>query len=161
MTAWPYVWWWRKRPVAWDQATGAFRRLDRKGQRCRVVARGSLGSVLVEFPDGYCVLTSRHAVRRTAVAFAAPPEAPSCTPEDAVAHNEMVSAVRTAVRGLSQRLATVVVLRFGLYDNIDRTRKEVAARIECDERRAMWIERQALRRLRHPSISRRLREVLP
>jgi hypothetical protein len=36
----------------------------RKGQPCRVVARGALGSVLVEFEDGYRVVTSRYAVRR-------------------------------------------------------------------------------------------------
>jgi hypothetical protein len=33
---------------------------DRKGQRCRVLARGKLNSILVEFePDGHKVITSR------------------------------------------------------------------------------------------------------
>ncbi len=37
----------------------------RNGQRCRIVARGSKNSVLVEFEtDGYRVVTSRYAVRR-------------------------------------------------------------------------------------------------
>jgi len=48
----PLVWWWRARLP------------DRKCQACRVVVRGSLGTVLVEFPDGFRVATSRHAVRR-------------------------------------------------------------------------------------------------
>jgi len=37
---------------------------ERKGQPCRVVARGVLNSVLVEFADGFRVVTSRYAVRR-------------------------------------------------------------------------------------------------
>lgn len=37
---------------------------ERKGQRCRVLARGKKNSILVEFEDGYRVITSRYAVRR-------------------------------------------------------------------------------------------------
>jgi len=38
---------------------------ERHGTRCRIVARGSMNSVLVEFEaDGYRVVTSRYAVRR-------------------------------------------------------------------------------------------------
>jgi hypothetical protein len=50
--AYPLVWWWRAKLP------------ERKGEPCRVVVRGSLGTVLVEFPDGFRVTTSRHAVRR-------------------------------------------------------------------------------------------------
>lgn len=37
---------------------------ERKGQPCRVLARGKLNSVLVEFADGHQVITSRYAVRK-------------------------------------------------------------------------------------------------
>jgi hypothetical protein len=37
---------------------------ERKGQRCRVLARGKLNSCLVEFGDGVRVVTSRWAIRR-------------------------------------------------------------------------------------------------
>jgi hypothetical protein len=37
---------------------------ERKGQGCRVVARGRLNSCLVEFADGTRVITSRWAVRK-------------------------------------------------------------------------------------------------
>ena len=37
---------------------------DRYGQRCRLLARGALNSVLVEFEDGRRVVTSRYALRR-------------------------------------------------------------------------------------------------
>lgn len=46
------IWYWRKRLP------------ERKGQRCRVVARGALNSALVEFEDGWRVVTSRYAVRK-------------------------------------------------------------------------------------------------
>ena len=39
---------------------------ERKNQLCRVLARGKLNSILVEFDkDGYRVVTSRFAVRKT------------------------------------------------------------------------------------------------
>ena len=37
---------------------------ERKGQPCKVLARGKMNSILVEFEDGYKVITSRYAVRR-------------------------------------------------------------------------------------------------
>lgn len=54
MTIWDHRWWWCARPIG--QA--------RKGQPCRVLVRGAMNNVLVEFPDGYRVVTSRYAVRR-------------------------------------------------------------------------------------------------
>lgn len=39
-------------------------RLDRKGQTCRVMARGAMNSCLVEFEDGWRMVTSRNALRR-------------------------------------------------------------------------------------------------
>lgn len=36
---------------------------ERKGQECRILARGKMNSILVEFTDGYKVITSRYAVR--------------------------------------------------------------------------------------------------
>lgn len=39
-------------------------RMGRKGQRCRVTARGTMNSCRVEFEDGYTAITSRNAVRR-------------------------------------------------------------------------------------------------
>lgn len=46
-----HVWYWRKRLP------------ERKGQSCRILARGAMNSILVEFRDGYRVVTSRYAVR--------------------------------------------------------------------------------------------------
>jgi hypothetical protein len=54
MTTWTHRWYWRSRLPA------------RHGQPCRVLARGAMNSVLVEFADGWRVVTSRHAVRSIA-----------------------------------------------------------------------------------------------
>lgn len=49
-----HIWWWRTRLP------------ERKGQRCRILVRAKrMNSVLVEFEDGFRVVTSRYAVRRT------------------------------------------------------------------------------------------------
>lgn len=47
-----YVWFWKSRLP------------ERKGQPCRIVARGKMNSILVEFSDGFRVVTSRYAVRK-------------------------------------------------------------------------------------------------
>jgi len=39
---------------------------ERFGQRCRVVVRGALNSALVEFADGFRVVTSRNYLRKAA-----------------------------------------------------------------------------------------------
>jgi hypothetical protein len=59
MNSLDYVWYWHPKP---------WRPIPRKGQRCRVLVRSRrMGSVLVEFSDGFRVITSRHAVRRIRV----------------------------------------------------------------------------------------------
>jgi hypothetical protein len=55
MTVWPYIWAWSSRPLP-----------SRKGQRCRVLVRGSMNSALIELEDGYRVVTSRNGLRRAA-----------------------------------------------------------------------------------------------
>lgn len=54
-TDFPYIWFWHGKP---------HRPIYRKGQRCRVLARGKMNSALVEFEDGFKVVTSRNALRR-------------------------------------------------------------------------------------------------
>jgi hypothetical protein len=50
-SAFPFVWHFRTRLP------------ERKGEVCRVLARGRMNSILVQFPDGHRVITSRYAVR--------------------------------------------------------------------------------------------------
>lgn len=51
-TAFPYIWFWRVKHG------------DRKGQRCRVWARGTMNSIGVEFEDGFRTVTARYAIRK-------------------------------------------------------------------------------------------------
>jgi hypothetical protein len=60
--AFPYVWAWSQ-PAPWNRRAGYLDR-DRKGERCRVVCRGTKNSALVEFEDGYRTVTSRNGLRR-------------------------------------------------------------------------------------------------
>jgi hypothetical protein len=54
--AFDYVWFWNPNPM---------RPIRRKGQRCRVLVWApAKNSVLVEFEDGFKVITSRNAVRK-------------------------------------------------------------------------------------------------
>lgn len=39
-------------------------RFDRKGQTCRVIARGTMNSCLLQFDDGFRIVTSRNALMR-------------------------------------------------------------------------------------------------
>ena len=39
-------------------------RCERKGQRCKVTARGKMNSCCVEFDDGFRMVTSRNAIRK-------------------------------------------------------------------------------------------------
>lgn len=38
--------------------------MDRKGQICKMLARGAMNSALIEFEDGYLAVVSRNALRR-------------------------------------------------------------------------------------------------
>ena len=53
-------------------------RAARKGQRCRVVAKGALKSILVEFEDGQKVVTMRGTFRRLANMTDAPEWCDEC-----------------------------------------------------------------------------------
>jgi hypothetical protein len=60
MPEYPYVWFWRTNHVR----GGRMFDRNRKGERARVLARGAMNSALLEFRDGYRVVTSRSGLRR-------------------------------------------------------------------------------------------------
>jgi RNA polymerase sigma factor RpoD, C-terminal domain/RNA polymerase sigma factor, sigma-70 family len=81
-----------------------------------------------------------------------PPEAATLT----VLHSEIEHALDT----LTPRERRVLQLRFGLIDGHQRTLEEVGKRIGVTRERIRQIEAKALRKLRHPSRSKKLRDYL-
>jgi len=85
-------------------------------------------------------------------------DAPS--PVDSAARLMLREQVQNALTALSQREREVLELRFGLKDGRDHTLEEVSAFFDVTRERIRQIESKALRKLRHPSRSRHLREYL-
>ncbi|MCX6009283.1 MAG: sigma-70 family RNA polymerase sigma factor, partial [Chloroflexi bacterium] len=61
---------------------------------------------------------------------------------------------------LSDRERRVILLRFGLEDDRPRTLEEVGKEFNVTRERIRQIEAKALRKLRHPSRSRKLKDYL-
>ncbi|MEJ2740696.1 MAG: sigma factor-like helix-turn-helix DNA-binding protein, partial [Dehalococcoidia bacterium] len=61
---------------------------------------------------------------------------------------------------LSDRERRVLVLRFGLEDGRTRTLEEVGVEFHVTRERIRQIEAKALRKLRHPMRSRKLKDFL-
>ena len=61
---------------------------------------------------------------------------------------------------LTPREAKVLKLRFGLEDGKSRTLEEVGSQFNVTRERIRQIEAKALRKLRHPSRSKKLRDYM-
>ena len=79
------------------------------------------------------------------------------TPSEAASYQLLKEQVRDVLYTLSDREARVLSLRFGLEDGRQRTLEEVGRDFGVTRERIRQIEAKALRKLRHPSRSRRLR----
>ena len=62
--------------------------------------------------------------------------------------------------GLSERERKVLIMRFGLEDGVTRTLEDVGREFNVTRERVRQIEAKALRKLRHPLRSRKLRDYL-
>jgi len=81
-------------------------------------------------------------------------------PMDAAAREMLREQVQSALGALSERERQVLELRFGLVDGKDHTLEEVSRYFNVTRERIRQIEAKALRKLRHPTRSRHLREYL-
>ena len=81
-------------------------------------------------------------------------------PADAATFQLMREQVEEVLESLSDRERRVLQLRFGLEDGRSRTLEEVGRDFGVTRERIRQIEAKALRKLRHPSRSRKLRDFL-
>jgi len=81
-------------------------------------------------------------------------------PMDAAAREMLREQVQNALAALSERERQVLELRFGLIDGKDHTLEEVSRYFNVTRERIRQIEAKALRKLRHPTRSRQLKEYL-
>ena len=81
-------------------------------------------------------------------------------PMDAAARDMLREQVQHALAALSERERQVLELRFGLIDGKDHTLEEVSRYFNVTRERIRQIEAKALRKLRHPTRSRHLRDYL-
>ena len=81
-------------------------------------------------------------------------------PVDAASRQLLKEQIRSALGVLSEREREVLEMRFGLHDGQDHTLEEVGRHLGVTRERIRQIEAKALRKLRHPTRSRQLRDYL-
>lgn len=81
-------------------------------------------------------------------------------PETAVEESALQHDLHRALESLTDRERKVIELRFGLSDGRERTLEEVGSIFNVTRERIRQIEAKALRKLRHPTRSRILREYI-
>jgi RNA polymerase primary sigma factor len=81
-------------------------------------------------------------------------------PMDAAAREMLREQVQNALAALTDREREVLELRYGLIDGKDHTLEEVGQYFKVTRERIRQIEAKALRKLRHPTRSRDLRDYL-
>ena len=82
------------------------------------------------------------------------------SPMDAAARQMLREQIRDALTFLADREREVLEMRFGLLDGQEHTLEEVSRYFDVTRERIRQIEAKALRKLRHPSRSRELRDYL-
>ena len=88
------------------------------------------------------------------------PDNDAPAPADAASHTMLREQLSDVLSTLTPREAKVLKLRFGLEDGRSRTLEEVGKEFNVTRERIRQIEAKALRKLRHPSRSRKLKEFL-
>jgi len=88
------------------------------------------------------------------------PDDDAPAPADAASHTLLKEQLEEVLGSLTDREAKVLRLRFGLEDGRPRTLEEVGKEFDVTRERIRQIEAKALRKLRHPSRSKKLKDFL-
>ncbi|MCL2171697.1 MAG: RNA polymerase sigma factor RpoD [Defluviitaleaceae bacterium] len=81
-------------------------------------------------------------------------------PQDAAAFTMLKEQLMNVLETLTEREKKVLILRFGLRDGKARTLEEVGKEFNVTRERIRQIEAKALRKLRHPGRSKKLKDYL-
>ena len=84
----------------------------------------------------------------------------SLAPADEVTSSMLREQLLTILQDLPPREVRILQLRYGLIDGETYTLEEVGTKLGVTRERVRQIEAQALKRLRHPAHSRKLRDFL-
>ena len=84
----------------------------------------------------------------------------SIPPADIASKQLLKEKIGEVLSGLTPREQRVLCFRFGLEDGRNRTLEEVGKEFNVTRERIRQIEAKAIRKLRHPSRSRKLRDYL-
>jgi len=88
------------------------------------------------------------------------PDDEAISPAEAASNLILREQIEDVLAKLTQRERDVLKMRFGLEDGYPRTLEEVGRHFKVTRERIRQIEAKALKKLRHPSKSRKLREFL-
>ena len=88
------------------------------------------------------------------------PDESTMSPADAASYQMLREQVEAVLNSLSDRERKVLRLRFGLEDGRTRTLEEVGREFNVTRERIRQIEAKALRKLRHPARSQKLKDYL-
>lgn len=88
------------------------------------------------------------------------PDDDALAPADAASNILLKESLDDVLKSLTPREEKVIMLRFGLEDGHPRTLEEVGKEFNVTRERIRQIEAKALRKLRHPSRSKKLRDFL-
>ncbi len=88
------------------------------------------------------------------------PDDDAPAPAEAASHTLLKEQLNEVLATLTDREAKVLKLRFGLIDGKARTLEEVGQKFDVTRERIRQIEAKALRKLRHPSRSKKVKDFL-
>ena len=88
------------------------------------------------------------------------PDERNMSPEDYATNEILKEEIKSVLMTLQEREQEVLELRFGLIDGTSHTLEEVGKRFNVTRERIRQIEAKALRKLRHPSRAKKLKDFL-